>query len=355
MKLFKTLSALAVVRAQVPDFADLNALFASLTDNLAVAPAGPAAAAAPADGEAIDGARYVVATQTTTPATTTTTQPPTTTTVQTQGTGCWKCDRMNFLDCATSGEWTTCSPDQTAGDYGVCFLELREQNQLLTQLCTGCKSRNSCDNLKRQNFVGSDLSARMGRFHDQCKPEWKLQRGNRRYGVQQSVCRTCFHMCSQAEDHKCFGGLEAAGTVNGEFFKYDLNMNTGSSTGATKTYWYQNANDAVVTVQNLGIPLGIFADTTITKAQVSAMTNMVNWGGDYGDTGSGKQDATGRGSNGATTATMGLYWAIQDQTKAWWSQDLTIAQSAYQANANTDDLVARLNAAAEFTGLTDLI
>jgi hypothetical protein len=355
MKLFKTLSALAVVRAQVPDFADLNALFASLTDNLAVAPAGPAAAAAPADGEAIDGARYVVATQTTTPATTTTTQPPTTTTVQTQGTGCWKCDRMNFLDCATSGEWTTCSPDQTAGDYGVCFLELREQNQLLTQLCTGCKSRNSCDNLKRQNFVGSDLSARMGRFHDQCKPEWKLQRGNRRYGVQQSVCRTCFHMCSQAEDHKCFGGLEAVGTVNGEFFKYDLNMNTGSSTGATKTYWYQNANDAVVTVQNLGIPLGIFADTTATKAQVSAMTNMVNWGGDYGDTGSGKQDATGRGSNGATTATMGLYWAIQDQTKAWWSQDLTIAQSAYQANANTDDLVARLNAAAEFTGLTDLI
>jgi len=355
MKLFKTLSALAVVRAQVPDFADLNALFASLTDNLAVAPAGPAAAAAPADGEAIDGARYVVATQTTTPATTTTTQPPTTTTVQTQGTGCWKCDRMNFLDCATSGEWTTCSPDQTAGDYGVCFLELREQNQLLTQLCTGCKSRNSCDNLKRQNFVGSDLSARMGRFHDQCKPEWKLQRGNRRYGVQQSVCRTCFHMCSQAEDHKCFGGLEAVGTVNGEFFKYDLNMNTGSSTGATKTYWYQNAEDAVVTVQNLGIPLGIFADTTATKAQVSAMTNMVNWGGDYGDTGSGKQDATGRGSNGATTATMGLYWAIQDQTKAWWSQDLTIAQSAYQANAATDDLVARLNAAAEFTGLTDLI
>jgi len=353
MKLFKTLSALAVVRAQVPDFADLNALFASLTDNLAVAPAaGEAAAAA---GDVADGARYVVATQTTTPTTTTTTAPPTTTTAQTQGSGCWKCDQMNFLDCATSGEWTECSADQTAGDYGVCFLELREQNQLLTQLCTGCKSRNSCYNLRRQNFVGSDLSPRMGRFHDQCKPEWKLQRGNRRYGVQQSVCRTCFHMCSQADDHKCFGGLEAAGTVNGEFFMYDINMNTGSSTGATKTYWYQNANDAVVTVQNLGIPLGVFADTTATKAQVAAMTNMVNWGGDYGDTGSGKSDATGRGSAGATTATMGLYWAIQDQPKSWWSQDLAIVQSAYQANAGTDDLVARLNAASEFTGLTDLI
>ena len=52
---------------------------------------------------------------------------------------------------------------------------------------------------------------------------------------------------------------------------------------------------------------------------------------------------------------MGLYWAIQDQPKSWWSQDLAIVQSAYQANAGTDDLVARLNAASEFTGLTDLI
>ena len=96
MKLFKTLSALAVVRAQVPDFADLNALFASLTDNLAVgAPAGDEAPSA------LDGARYVVATQTTTPTTTTTTAPVVTTTVSTQGTGCWKCDQMNFLDCAT--------------------------------------------------------------------------------------------------------------------------------------------------------------------------------------------------------------------------------------------------------------
>merc|ERR1712193_56123 len=332
-----------------------NALFASLTDNLAVGAAAPAAAAAAEGQDAIDGARYVVATVTTTPTTTTTAAPPTTTTITTQGNGCWKCDRMNFLDCATSGEWTECSPDQTAGDYGVCFLELREQNQLLTQLCTGCKSRNSCENLRRQNFVGSNMSARMGRFNDQCKPEWKLQRGNRRYGVQQSVCRTCFHMCTQADDHKCFGGLENPGTANGEFFKYDVNMNTASSTGATKTYWYSNVEAAVTGTMNLGIPLGIFADTTATKAQVSAMTNMVNWGGDYGDTGAGKAHSTGRGSNGATSATMGLYWAIQDQSKDWWSQDLTVVQSAYQNNAGTDDLVARLNAANEFTGLTDLI
>ena len=164
MKLFQTLSAVAVVRAQLPDFSDLNSLFAALTENLDVA-----AAEDPAVPE--NAARYVVATTTTTP-TTTTTAP--TTTVSTTGEGCWKCDAMTFASCATSGQWQQCSPDQTAGDYGVCFLELRETNQLLTQLCTGCKSRNACYNLRRQNFVGSSGS-NLSRFHDQCKPEWKLQ------------------------------------------------------------------------------------------------------------------------------------------------------------------------------------
>ena len=163
MKLFKTLSAVAVVRAQVPDFSDLNALFASLTENLSV-PGAPA--------EEVDAARYVVATTTNTPPLTTTT--PTTTTTQATGEGCWKCDAMTFATCATQGQWQQCSPDQTAGDYGVCFLELRETNQLMTQLCTGCKSRNACYNLRRQNFVGSSGS-NLSRFHDQCKPEWKLQ------------------------------------------------------------------------------------------------------------------------------------------------------------------------------------
>ena len=165
MKLFKTLSAMAVVRAQVPDFSDLNALFASLTENLDVVPGE-------APAEEVDAARYVVATTTTT--TTVTPTPGGQTTVPTTGEGCWKCDAMTFATCATQGYWQQCSPDQTAGDYGVCFLELRETNQLMTQLCTGCKSRNACYNLRRQNFVGSSGS-NLSRFHDQCKPEWKLQ------------------------------------------------------------------------------------------------------------------------------------------------------------------------------------
>jgi len=346
MKLFKTLSAMAVVRAQVPDFTDLNALFASLTENLSV-PSAPA--------EDVDAARYVVATTTTT-----TVQTPgiPVTTPTTTGEGCWKCDAMTFATCATSGQWTQCSPDQVAGDYGVCFLELRETNQLLTQLCTGCKSYNACYNLRRQNFVGS-TGSNLSRFHDQCKPEWKLQRTNRRYGTQQSVCRTCFSMCPNNSDDatgkKCFGGMEI-GTTNdatdlasADFFKYDSSMNTASE----KNTWTNAAQDAVENNHVLGIPLGIHCDAavnTVCGGQVAAMTNMVNWGGSNADTVSGKQQITGRTKGDDV---MGLYWAIQDQTKTWWEYDHVVLQAIYQSA--TDNLIDSLNAASIFSGLTDLV
>jgi len=352
MKLFQTLSAVAVVRAQLPDFSDLNSLFAALTENLDVAAAEDPAVPA-------DAARYVVATTTTTPSTTTTAP---TTTVNTVGEGCWKCDAMTFSSCATSGQWQQCSPDQTAGDYGVCFLELRETNQLLTQLCTGCKSRNACYNLRRQNFVGSSGS-NLSRFHDQCKPEWKLQRTNRRYGTQQSVCRTCFSMCpssgTDASGRKCFGGMEIGTNVDAtdlataDFFKYDISMNTGSSTGNSKPFWTTQGQASVIDNFVLGVPLGLTCDSAtnnVCGGQVSAATNMINWGGSNQDTASGKVQVGRTNSD----ADMGLYWAIQDNTKAWWELDLVVVQDLYQNGAG-DDFLARLNAGTEFTGLTALL
>ena len=65
------------------------------------------------------------------------------------GTGCWKCDAMTYVQCATEGTFQTCSEDNRRGDNGVCFVEYREQNQKLTQLCTGCKDAKDC--LKNQN------------------------------------------------------------------------------------------------------------------------------------------------------------------------------------------------------------
>merc|ERR1711990_1193403 len=98
------------------------------------------------------------------------------------GTGCWKCDAMSYTTCASEGYWQDCSNDQAAGDSGVCFIELRETSQELTQLCTGCKDAQACDDLKAQNFVygaGGRVDAR-----NQCKSNWEMQRpSRRRYGL----------------------------------------------------------------------------------------------------------------------------------------------------------------------------
>lgn len=118
---------------------------------------------------------------------------------------------MSFAQCAALGEFEYCASDSdtTTGRDAVCFLELRETNQQLQQLCTGCKSRNACENLKRQNFIGSAGSYRGGRFADQCKSEWFIQEVGKRYGSQQSTCRTCFLMCDNDPNNKhfCFGGI----------------------------------------------------------------------------------------------------------------------------------------------------
>jgi len=342
MKLFKTLSAMAVVRAQVPDFSDLNALFASLTENLSV-PGAPA--------EEVDAARYVVATTTatTTPGFTPGTPPQTTTRASSEG--CWKCDAMTYSDCATQGYWQECSLDQTEGDYGVCFLELRETNQLMTQLCTGCKSRTACYNLRRQNFVGS-TGSNLSRFHDQCKPEFKLQRPNRRYGNQQSVCRTCFKMCPNSTDDstgkKCFGGMEIGHATDdaqdldtADFFKYG---NSGQMvTASADTYWTTQATNALRNNMVLGIPLGLTCPSSNTDCtnEVSNANNMVNWGGDQGDSTHGKDSNPSNRAHSFND--MGLYWAIQDQKKTWWEYDHIVIQTLYQ-EGTADSYLTRLTA-----------
>jgi len=352
MKLFNTLSALAVVKAQVPDFSDLNALFASLTNDLnEAAEVRNEDPIVPVQDNAA-GARYLVATTTVTaPVGTTTPAPPVPT-----ATGCWKCDAMSFTACATGGYFQTCSPDQTNGDNGVCFLELRETNQFLTQLCTGCKDRNSCYNLRRQNFVGSATGSLRGRQNDQCKPEWLLQRYNRRYGNQQSTCRTCFNMCDTndtTDGNNCFGGLEVNQATAAAFFKYPA---AGSSTGDMSTVTFSvagsnafnaNARSAVDTqTNNLGIPLGIKSGVGATNVgYVQNSANMVVWGGYSGDTGHGKA-TTGRGGDkwdigtganiGRTDSVSDLYlfWAIQDQSKTWWEYDHIDLQTRYQSEGD---------------------
>ena len=188
-----------------------------------------------------------------------------------------------------------------------------------------------------------------------------FKRPNRRYGNQQSICRTCFSMCPNSTDdssgRKCFGGLEIGTNVDAtdlataDFFMYDSSMTTGSA----KSYWTNQAQTAVESNHVLGIPLGITCDAaanTDCGTQVASMNHMVNWGGSNADAVSGKNQITGR-TNGDDV--MGLYWAIQDQTKTWWEYDHVVLQSIYQDTTAGDSFVARLNAASIFTGLTELV
>ena len=154
---------------------------------------------------------------------------------------------------------------------------------------------------------------------------------------------------------KCFGGMEIASDVDdrdlatADFFKYDISTNTGSSTGNSKPYWTDQARASVIDNFVLGIPLGITCDSAtnnVCGGQVSEPTNMINWGGSRQDNVSGKVQ-TGR--TGRTDADMGLYWAIQDNKKAWWELDHIVIQSIYQNGAG-DDFLARINNSQEYSG-----
>ena len=81
------------------------------------------------------------------------------------GDSCWKCDEMSFTNCATNGAPELCKN----GDKDCCFVEVRETKQALQQLCTGCKSKNSCENLRDENFTS------LPGARDQCRPNYRYQ------------------------------------------------------------------------------------------------------------------------------------------------------------------------------------
>ena len=146
---------------------------------------------------------------------------------------------------------------------------------------------------------------------------------------------------------------DATDLATADFFKYDINMMTGSSTSSAKPYWTSQASDSVILNHVLGIPLGITCDSAtnnICGGQVAhqdangAYTNMINWGGSDQDSASGKVQ-TGRTNSDAE---MGLYWAIQDQTKAWWELDHIVIQSIYQNGAG-DSFLDRINNSQEYS------
>ena len=319
MKLFTTLAASAVAQLNIGSLDDLfNQLNAGL-------PAADVADEGPVEGI---GERYFAAAA---PVVTTTipvvTPAPEDNIVY--GTGCWKCDAMSYTTCASEGYWQDCSNDQAAGDSGVCFIEMRETSQELTQLCTGCKDSQACDDLKAQNFVyggGSRIDAR-----NQCKSDWRMQRpSRRRYGVMQSTCRQCFSMCTDLgandpQDTKgnyCFGGLsneDASSNADlAAWFKVPVSM---GGTVATST-GLNTLNQL-----SLGIPLHAVVGGTEASTKVSLLDNKVMWGDTSTDAavaGSGKiANGVGTGLDITAGDNEGyLFWSLHDHAMDFWAMDI---------------------------------
>merc|ERR1712193_436097 len=67
------------------------------------------------------------------------------TTVSINGQGCFKCDQMSMAECAALGQFETCP----SGESSMCFIEIREVNQQVNQLCTGCKNTQACHELQQ--------------------------------------------------------------------------------------------------------------------------------------------------------------------------------------------------------------
>jgi len=343
MKLFTTLAASAVAQLNIGSLDDLfNQLNAGL-------PASDVADEGPVEGI---GERYFAAaaddSTTTTPAPT---DPPVDESVY--GTGCWKCDAMSYTTCASDGYWQDCSNDQAAGDSGVCFIEMRETSQELTQLCTGCKDAQACEDLKAQNFVyggGNRIDAR-----NQCKSDWRMQRpSRRRYGVMQSTCRQCFSMCTDSAEivptdpndtkgNYCFGGL------SNENANANADLAAWFSVPVTMSDARTSTGENTLNQLSLGIPLHAVVGSSEAE-KIESFDNKVMWGDTVsaaGNAGSGKT-AAGVGTGAVVDLAGGnnqgyLFWSLHDHAMAFWSMDIIERQRVnrhytslkFDANAGT--------------------
>lgn len=363
MKLFSTfVAAGAVVKAQ--DFNDLSSLsdlFASLgglgglggLDGLGdLAGADTAVASETVDAPAVEadvaaddvrGERYLGSAQTQTSTTNTGTTTTNTNTGNnpvvsaSAGTelGCWKCDAMSYAQCATEGRFEVCTEYGTNEDQAVCFIEMREQDQKLTQLCTGCKTSQACEDLKKNNFHPAENTAGFSPARNQCKPNHREQRRSKRFGASQSVCRQCFMMCDSGTGTNCFGGLTLAvesaadDTAKREMAHWFAYIETQFPTG---THTTDEAKAMLRAPQLLGIPLGITINTATQFAtDVTLINNVANYLY-YGTTGTGSYNAatTFDDSKTATTTRLPVFWGLAKQDEAFWTMNIPAVQNSYR-------------------------
>merc|ERR1712176_163424 len=255
----------------------------------------------------------------TNPAVTTTTTTPTPPTTVFQGDSCWKCDQMNYSDCASKGRIETC----TKGDKDCCFVEVRETRQKLQQLCTGCKDKKACLTLRDENFVTSNI----GRFMHQCKPDYRQQFAGR-FAGQQSVCRQCFSTCTQTDDTALNGGTCFGGSFTNTKMLFDYDLETNHDTYPWKNY-YKQADSHLASA--FGIPItagqeGEPAQITVTAKSDSEPRghNIYMSSNVLGTNTALNNGKTSFGTNGKTM----YFWGLHGATKAWWQSDLKAIQTS---------------------------
>jgi len=308
--------------------------------------AASAAEAAEAGVRYFGGASPTVTTTTTT---TTTTTPP-------NGSGCFKCDQMSMAECAALGQIETCP----SGEQSMCFIEIREVNQEVNQLCTGCKNSQACHELQEQNFIGTQ-------YHmHQCRPHYIEQTPRIRSPNGQSTCRQCFKQCEHnaatgSTDGMCFFGNDVdfadatanliasgANDANGVPFSGNRLIQYDQATLATNHasdssnpfYGYTGGQNTI----GFGIPTGaIISDgdggaTSIPANAASTVWNLYFASG----TDNGNKGKTHPGTAFMSLSATGqeqrqmAYWGVLGASRSWWASDLIAIQNEVATSTALD-------------------
>jgi len=242
---------------------------------------------------------------------------------------------MSYADCASQGEYHICEQ----GDRDCCFIEVREKYGQLRQLCTGCKARVACENLRKENFnpvddVTTNPLEVPYELTDQCRPDYINQNQHMRYGAQSSVCRQCFKTCNKAE----FGGAYCFGSIN----EADANANRGlffTIPFLSHTAQYANRPGTQIDSDAIGIPTHALVDAAIDAGAVGDIETFVHHNLYFGK--GGNNDASQScltNCHGKTRSNLGdsnrnlgemLFWGLQGASKAWWQSDLKTLQQGF--------------------------
>jgi len=305
---------------------DITAFREALREALEAQDAAPAAAIQ--QGVQNDEERYFF-----TEATTTSTTTPGTTTTADLGTSCWKCDQMTYADCSAKGDLEKCEK----GDKDCCFVEVRETAQSLQQLCTGCKSRNACENLRDENFHNDNRNPqRRNRNLDQCRPDYRLQRIGRR-GPGQSVCRQCFKTCDPDDTTNDGGSFCFGGSHQKTFHKLIPLMLSSNKAIYPWGNYYQISADFTA----MGIPIAVVDTvkdlavyTEVANGAASTLKNVYFFDS-TGSANSKSQPTTAVTSNNREKNSEMAYWALQGASEEWWRSDLKKIQNNIENVGNS--------------------